>query len=339
MGKVPAIRLVDADEQKDEASPPFQFKQRYRFSIDKRGKEILGHLAPESCPVMFPRVFGARLIRHLPEAAQRFLKFAIREGADLRFRGVEVTTRGEVRVKPSAWARSFVHFVTCHPFKGSISEYRRWFVRGYEALLVNADGSVLSQGSSRFLGLIKVAKVSEEQLLQSMLGRFAAELIIFNPACLLLPYPYVHWEAGSDSNEATVTLAFGTKSVEARLIIASTGELQCVTVQRYCSIAGVQAVRWSATHSFGHYTTTSSGFHLPTCMTWSWRLFRGEPQPTSKIFARGKTLNVGPRDDLDGPGAGDSVQDLLDFDNNDFTGTRFDYARVHHATFTHLEYA
>eukprot|EP00300_Choanocystis_sp_HF-7_P034306 c46973_g1_i1.p3 GENE.c46973_g1_i1~~c46973_g1_i1.p3 ORF type:complete len:171 (+),score=32.96 c46973_g1_i1:591-1103(+) len=169
-----------------------------------------------------------------------------------------------------------------------------------------------------------------------MLGRIAIELVLFHPTCLLLPYPHILWESAADNDSALVTLKFGNQFVQVSLLVDSSGKLECATVVRYCSVAGVQAVRCNAVHTLCDFVTTDKGLKLPTSMVWSWRLLQGEPKTTSRMFPK-KRLNVGPQHSEES-GPNDSNLELLDLDRNEFSGIRYDHLRIFSAQFKHIGY-
>lgn len=179
------------------------------------------------CPAA-PGRFDPAMVAGLPEAARRFLTFAIRPGTPLRTCAA-FEMRG--RFGPGTAANPGYMAMAARQVLAAPHGFV-WAMRARRGAMLLSGSD--SGGWTRFWigGLIPVARQGgDADHRRSAFGRFVAEAVFWTPAAVL-PGPGVHWE-GIDADRARVTLARDGLSQAVDLRVAADGQLTEVVFARW----------------------------------------------------------------------------------------------------------
>lgn len=230
------------------------------------GWRLLDHLADRTEMVRLrnlqpenPPVFDLMMIEQLPEPAQRFFKFAIKEGTPLRFvADIQMTGQFSLGSKNNPnYMEMQASQVLAAP-GGFV-----WKMRAQSGHL-RLSGSDSSTWTRFWMGgLLPVARAGgTADHVRSAFGRSVAEAVFWAPASVL-PSPNVVWEAvRQDVVRLTVTHQGLTQCVD--VTVASDGQPTEVVFQRWSNANPEQEYRFQP---FGGYLSDFrdfKGYRLPT---------------------------------------------------------------------------
>lgn len=191
--------------------------------------------------------FRPAMVADLPEAARRWLTYAIAPGT-LMVDAVEIRMHGEIRL--GRW-RAFTATQALVPGAGYVWAARTRIgvipVRGYDSL-ANGRGEM----RWRALGIVPVSSAVGADVTRSAVGRLAAESVLL-PPCLVA----AAWSPGLDRDSA-VFRPPGSSSADddVTIAVAPDGRLRGVSMRRWGNPAGgafgehTFEVTFDATHRF-----------------------------------------------------------------------------------------
>lgn len=230
------------------------------------GWRLLDHLADRAEMVRLrnlqpenPPVFDHKMVEQLPEPAQRFFKFAIKEGTPLRFvADIQMTGQFSLGSKNNP---NYMEMQASQVL--AASEGFVWKMRAQSGHL-RLSGSDSSTWTRFWMGgLLPVARAGgTADHVRSAFGRSVAEAVFWAPASVL-PSPNVVWEAvRQDVVRLTVTHQGLTQRVD--VTVASDGQPTEVVFQRWSNANPEQEYRFQP---FGGYLSDFrdfKGYRLPT---------------------------------------------------------------------------
>ncbi|WP_298918235.1 DUF6544 family protein [uncultured Algimonas sp.] len=206
-----------------------------------------------------PLRFNRRMVADLPDAARRYLTFAIAEGTPLHtVAEIDMTGRFSLGRKDRPNYLSMTAKQVLAPPHGFV-----WAMSGGSGVM-RVSGSD-SGGWTRFwlAGLAPVARFGgSSDHARSAFGRYAAEAVFWAPAALL-PSDHVTWDAVDDST-ARFTMSYGGLVQSADVTVDSNGRPIQVMLQRWSNANPQGVFRWQP---FGGYLSefeTFDGFTIPT---------------------------------------------------------------------------
>lgn len=197
----------------------------------------------------------------LPDAAQRYFKYAIKPGARLRTSAV-IEMEGEFSLSARAGympmrAREVLAFPRGFVWRPAIGSGLMRFA--------GSDGYLDHEAWTRFwaLGLVPVARVAGgRDMARSAAGRMLAEAALWTPAAIL-PAPGVAWEA-VDDDTARVVIDHRGEAMSLDIIIAADGRPLSFAMQRWSNANPSKTFRRQAfggkvkaVRRFGDYTVPS----------------------------------------------------------------------------------
>jgi len=174
-----------------------------------------------------PTLFNWKMIRDLPEPAQRFFKFAIKEGTPLlTVAEIEMGGKFSLGSKDSpVYQNMEAHQILASP-EGFVFQMH---LPG----LIPISGSDSGKWTRfRILGIIPVARMGGTlDHKKASFGRYVAESIFWTPASIL-PRENIKWKK-IDQNSARVTISNGSISQDVDIHVDSKGCPSAVTFQRW----------------------------------------------------------------------------------------------------------
>lgn len=206
------------------------------------------------------QVFEPEQFAHLPEAGQRYLKYAIAPGTKLA-RAVRLRMHGEIKLKQ--W-QPFQAQEVISLKQGMIWKATAWFkglpIKGWDRV-VEGEGAM----QWKLLGLIPVMSASGADVTRSAIGRMQGE-------CIWLPsvfcQPHVKWTALDDC-QAQAQLTLWGETTQLTFTVNETGQLRQFSFERWGNPEGAEH------HyvNFGGYLeeeSTFSGYTIPTQLRAGW---------------------------------------------------------------------
>lgn len=203
--------------------------------------------------------YDPKMVRDIPDAAQRYFNFSIAPGAPL-VPAVELDMRGELglgSIEDPKYTPMTAYQILAPPH-GLVWRIQVGAVSG-------SDGATNSTSWTRFwlFGLIPVVRISNDKdHHRSAFGRVVAEAAIWTPA-MLLPSEHVRWEA-IDESTARAIVTFGEFRQEVYLTVAQDGQPKHVVISRWSNENSSQEYRLQP---FGGYLADFrqfGGYMLPT---------------------------------------------------------------------------
>ena len=171
--------------------------------------------------------FERSVVANLPEAAQRYFKYTIAEGAPL-VAAVKIEMKGEIGLgtKERPDYRLFRAQQVLAPPNGFV-----WRLRA--GVLSGSDGATPQTSWTRFwlVGLIPIVRISGEDHHRSAFGRLIAEGAFWSPASLL-PSETVRWEP-VDKHIAQAIVTHGGRVQKVEITVNEQGQPVRVVVQRW----------------------------------------------------------------------------------------------------------
>jgi hypothetical protein len=196
-------------------------------TTDRRADEDAWQRLVERAAPAAP-VFNASMISSLPEPAQRYFRYTIREGTPLR-RVVQIEMRGQLglgtRAEPRYRAMSARQILA--PPYGLVWQLKAGPISG-------SDGVTPERTWTRFwlFGLLPVVRVGGgEDHRRSAFGRVVSEGAFWAPASLL-PADHVQWEP-LDDDRARAVVSFAGLRQCIDITVASDGRPTRVVIQRW----------------------------------------------------------------------------------------------------------
>ncbi|HEX2560262.1 DUF6544 family protein [Phenylobacterium sp.] len=234
--------------------------QALRLSDKARADRAWAELARDA-PA--PARFDPRQLAGLPEPAQRYFRYAIAPGAELRT-VAEITMQGRFSLgsKPEPGYMPMRAREILAPPRGFV-----WLPAIGSGLMTfsGSDGLLHGQAWTRFwaLGLIPVARASGgDDLARSAAARLFSEAALWSPASML-PGPHVRWEA-VDVDTARVVFQRPREPYAIDLTVAPDGRPLSFVMQRWSNANADKVFRsqpfggtFAATRQFGDYTIPS----------------------------------------------------------------------------------
>lgn len=209
-----------------------------------------------------PHLFDVAMLDDLPEAAGRFMRFAIAPGTPL-FTVAQIRMHGQFSLGNKA-APNYVPMqatqILAAPF-GFVWEVRA----GARVPISGSDALVDGVGWSRFWlgGLLPVARAGgDADHARAAFGRCIAEAVFWTPAALL-QHDGVQWEA-VDESTVRVVVTHGSLEQAVDLTIDADGRAEKVVFQRWSNANAAKTYRLQP---FGGYLSEYrqfGGFQLPT---------------------------------------------------------------------------
>ena len=226
-------------------------------------RELIEHVGPPQT------VFTEAMIEGLPEPAQRYFRYMIKEGTPL-FMAVEIDMRGELglgTVDQPKYNPMKARQVLAPPH-GLVWELKSGAISG-------SDGATLNTSWTRYwlyrvIPVVRVGGGTDHH--RSAFGRVVSEGAFWVPASLL-PSDFVRWESVDQTTaRAVVTYAGFEQSVE--ITVAESGQPTRVVIPRWSNENPERQLReqpfggeLSGFRQFGGYmlpTRVSGGNHIGT---------------------------------------------------------------------------
>jgi hypothetical protein len=203
------------------------------------------------------------MIADLPDATQRYFRFAISPGTPL-YTVAEISMQGEF----SLGTKDKPNYTPMHAEQVLAAPHGFvWNLRagGGVMRIAGSDAAVDGSSWSRFwiLGIVPVARAGgNSDHARAAFGRYVAEAVFWTPAALL-PSDHVRWEAIDNSSARVIVTHLGLQQA-VDLFVDADGRPTRVVFQRW-SDANQQKV--FQLQPFGGYLSeyrNFDGFHLPT---------------------------------------------------------------------------
>jgi len=210
-----------------------------------------------------PARFDLSSIADLPDAAQRYFRFAISPGTRL-YTVAEISMQGEFSLgnkdDPKYLPmRAEQLLASPHGFV--------WNLRAGEGVMKISGSDVAGDGSSwsRFwlLGIAPVARAGgSPDHARAAFGRYVAEAVFWTPAALL-PSDHVRWEAIDDSTARVIVTHLGLQQA-VDVFVDVDGRLNKVVFQRWSDANQQKVFQLQPFGGFLSEYKTFEGFRLPT---------------------------------------------------------------------------
>jgi hypothetical protein len=192
-------------------------------------------------------VFEPGLIRHLPEAARRWLRHSIAPGTPL-YPTALITMRGEIKL--GSWRRFTARQVLA-PSQGFI-----WAATARVGGLPVTGFDRYTRGSGemrwRLGGVVPVLHATGADVTLSAAGRLAGESV-----CVPTAFPLAMWRSGATPDTATATWLIDGRAETVQLRVDPDGRLVDVAMYRWGNPGGAVFGR----HPFGVAVDAERVFH------------------------------------------------------------------------------
>jgi hypothetical protein len=201
---------------------------RHHHDATRHGRAI-GQSLHQGAALQVPTGFRPSMTDAMPEAARRWLTYAIAPGT-LLVDAVEIRMHGQIRL--GRW-RPFIATQAVVPGVGYVWAARTRIglvpVRGYDCF---AKGR--GEMHWRAAGLVPVSSAAGVDVTRSAAGRLAAESVLL-PPCLV----GAEWSAGEDGDTAVFRpLASSSNSDRVTITVAGDGRLERVSMLRWGNPGG-----------------------------------------------------------------------------------------------------